>query len=244
MAIPRMKGERHSLIRGIAMPSVGFDGQPTRHLSERDNSANRDLAPDSVVFTATIPIIPPNHRNPASIVMRWCLRFTHSAWQLGRHSLSWRTARLFCAVWFTLTSIGLPVSLSQMSENSCTRNPGSQCRCSLTKRMSGTCCCARESQPKSAKSCCSVKKSASRLSEPISLACCSSKAPRVELSISRCECSSDSPEGASLIQEPRLPVTLSAISLPETNVAFCARPAERVESALLLPLVPPPKVVL
>ena len=67
---------------------------------------------------------------------------------------------------------------------------------------------------------------------------------KVELSISRCDCGSDSPEGGSLIQEPRSLATVSVISLPETTVAFVALPADRVESALLQPPVPPPKIVL
>lgn len=199
---------------------------------------------DCVVFKVTCTIIRPNLWNPASIVMRWCLRFTHSARQLGRHSLSWRTARLFCAVWFALTSIGLPGNVSQIGGASCARNPGSQCRCSLTKRTSGTCCCSREAQAKLAKSCCSVKTSAAKLTEPIASACCSSQAPKLELSISRCDCGSDSPASESLIQEPRLPAVVSVISSPETAVALVVLPAERVASALLLPPVRPPKVVL
>ncbi len=183
--------------------------------------------------------------------MRWCLRFTHSARQLCRHSMSWRTARLFCAAWFTLTSIGLPVSLSQMSEKSCARKAGSQCRCSLTKRMAGTCCCSREAQPQLAKTCCSVKKPVPRLSGSAPSAGCSQATVKVsqatvkvELSISRCDCGADSPAGLSLIPEPRLPATVSAVSVPETTVAFVTLPAEWVESALLPPPVPPPKVVL
>lgn len=185
--------------------------------------------------------------------MRWCLRLTHSARQTCRQTLTWRTARLFCAVWFALTSVGLPGSLSLVSGQSCARNPGSQCRCSLAKRMSGTCCCGRESQPQLAKSCCSAKKSAPQVAPPSAAGCCSSKSkaqrgvvpsPKVELSIARCDCGSESPENLSLAQEPRLPVAVTVISLPEINVAFVALPTNRVESALLLPPVPPPKVVL
>lgn len=185
--------------------------------------------------------------------MQWCLRFAHAARQSCRQSLNWRTARLFCAVWFTLTSIGFPGSLSLVSGNSCARNPGSQCHCSLTKRMSGTCCCGRESQPQLAKSCCSAKKSVPKAAESADVSCCSSKSkpqriattpPIAELSIARCDCGSESPESVSLAQEPRLAVAVSPISFPEMNVAFVASPAVRVESALLLPPVPPPKVVL
>lgn len=206
-----------------------------------------------VVFGTRGATMLPDHWNLASIFMRWCLRITHSTRQLGRHSLNWRTARLFCAVWFTLTSIGLPGSLSLMTENSCARKPGSQCHCSLAKRMSGTCCCGRESQQQLVKTCCSAKKSALKVTESTGTGCCSSKSkpqraaatsPRAELSISRCDCGSESPENVSLAQEPRLPVTVAAISFPEMNVAFVASPADRVESALLLPPVPPPKIVL
>ena len=195
----------------------------------------------------------PDLWNLASIFMRWCLRIAHSTRQLGRHSLSWRTARLFCAVWFTLTSIGLPGSLSLMTGSSCARQPGSQCHCSLAKRMSGTCCCGRESQQQLVKTCCSAKKSAQKVTGSTEIGCCSSKSkppriavmpPKAELSIARCDCNSESPENVSLAQEPRLPATVSVISLPETTVAFVALPSERVESALLLPPVPPPNIVL
>ncbi|MFM9966596.1 MAG: hypothetical protein ACKV2Q_35915 [Planctomycetaceae bacterium] len=188
--------------------------------------------------------MPPAFENSASNVMWWCLRLIHSARLLVRQTLSWRTARLFCAVWFALTSVGLPGSLSQLGGASCARKPGSQCACSLTKRMSGTCCCRREAQPQVAKSCCSVKKSESKLAEPVAMACHSAKTPNVELGISRCDCGSESPEGHSLIQEPRLPASVSVISSPEATVALIALPADRVESALLLPPVPPPKIVL
>lgn len=82
------------------------------------------------------------------------------------------------------------------------------------------------------------------MAEPAAMACVSSKTPKAELSISRCDCGSESPEGNSLIQEPRLPAAVSVISSPETIVALAAIPAEQVESVLLLPPVPPPKVVL
>jgi hypothetical protein len=176
--------------------------------------------------------------------MRWSQQFTDSARQLGRLFLSWRMARLLCAVWFALTSIGLPGSLSQLGGANCARNPGSQCRCSLTKRVSGTCCCVREAQAESTKSCCTVKKPTPKRAEPVTSVCHSSKAPKAELRISSCDCPSESPEGVSLNSEPRLSATLSVVSLPETTVTFVTLPAERVESALLLPPVPPPKVVL
>lgn len=185
--------------------------------------------------------------------MRWCLRSIHSARQFCRQALNWRTARVFCAVWFTLTSIGFPGSLSLLSGKNCARNPGSQCRCSLAKRMSGTCCCGRESQSQVAQSCCSAKKSNPKVTEPTAAGCCpsASKAQRVaaaptkaELSISRCDCGSEPPESVSLAQEPRLAVAVAPISFPEMNVAFVASPTDRVENALLLPPVPPPKIVL
>lgn len=186
--------------------------------------------------------------------MRWPQRFTPPARQIRRHTLSWRPARIFCAVWFAMTAIGLPGGLSLLSGNHrCARNPGSQCRCSLSKRMSGTCCCGRESQPQLAKSCCSAKKPAPKATESADVSCCSTKSkpprtaavsPKTELSIARCDCGSESPENVSLAQEPRLPVAVAAISFPELNAAFVVFPADRVESALLLPLVPPPKIVL
>ncbi len=199
---------------------------------------------DCVVFTRRSLIMPTVFGNPVSSVMHLCLRLNASVRQTLRHTLSWRTARVFCAVWFTLTSVGLPMGLSSLGNTSCARSPGSQCRCSLSKRLSGTCCCSRDAQPQLVKSCCSDKKSAAKLSEPIASACCSSKAPAQELSIARCDCGSDSPESVSLNHEPRLPATSSVISVPETNVAFAVLPADRVESALLLPPVPPPKIVL
>lgn len=194
----------------------------------------------------------PQLRNSVSIVMRWCRSVTNSARRFCRQALTWRTARALCAVWFTLTSIGFPGSLSVMSGKSCARNPGSQCGCSLAKRISGSCCCGREAPQQVAKSCCSPKKSALQLNEPTT-SCCSSKSkpqriaaapPKVELSIAKCDCNSDSPETVSLAQEPRLPVAVTAILFEEANTAFVALPVDRTESALLLPPVPPPKIVL
>lgn len=176
--------------------------------------------------------------------MRWSLKFNDSARQLVRQFLCWRTAKLLCALWFALTSIGLPGSLLQLGGANCARSPGSQCRCSLTKRVSGTCCCVREAQAESMKSCCAVKKPTSKPTEPVTSVCHPSKTPKAELGISSCDCPSEFPEGVSLNSEPRLPASVSVVSLPETTVAFVALPAERVESALLLPSVPPPKVVL
>lgn len=185
--------------------------------------------------------------------MRESLRFTKMARRACRQTLSWWTVRAFCAVWFTLTSVGFPAALQQFGGSNCASNPGQNCRCSITKRMSGTCCCSRDSKPQTAKSCCSVKRSVPKLTETAAPSCCSlkSKGLRVsatpqksELSVSRCDCSSDFPESVSLVQEPRLPATVSVISLPKATVAFDALPVEWVESALLQPPVPPPKIVL
>ncbi len=192
----------------------------------------------------------PTFGNPVSSVMRWCLQLKSSAQQIVRRSMSWRTARAFCAVWFTLTSVGLPMSLSSFSQTACARSPGSQCRCSLSKRLSGMCCCSREaSQSQPAKSCCSTKKTAPKsfepnASEPNASTHCAAKATRVEFSIARCDCAPDSPDGLSLVQEPRMPVAASAILLSATNGMFDAIPVDRVESTLLFPPVPPPKIVL
>lgn len=181
--------------------------------------------------------------NLTSLAMQRCPQFKRAT-RFIAHLLRWRTARLLCAVWFTLTSIGLPGSFSQMGGVSCARNPGSQCRCSLTKRMSGSCCCSREAQQPLAKSCCSVKKVEPKLPQPAASACCWSRTLKVELSVTRCDCPSDAPESVSLIQEPRLPAAASVVFQPKMIAALVALPAERVESALLLPPVPPPKVVL
>lgn len=176
--------------------------------------------------------------------MRCCLRLNRRAGHSDRSALSWRAARAFCVVWFLLTSIGLPFNLPQTGEKTCARNPGAQCRCSLKKRLSGTCCCGRDAGPQLAKSCCSVKKSQPKLPEPIASACCSPKGRTHERSISRCDCGSESPENISLDQEPRLPVLSSRILWPQVTAAFVVLPADRVESAQRLPPVPPPKVVL
>lgn len=184
--------------------------------------------------------------------MRGSVCFKQSSGRIYRQASRWRTARAFCAVWFALSSVGFPLSLSRLGGASCATNPSQQCRCSLTKRMSGKCCCSRDSKPQATKSCCSAKQSVPKVSQAEAI-CCASKPSvptvaatpqKVELSIARCDCGSDSPEGVSLSQEPRLPAITAVISLPETNVAFVALRADRVESALLLPPVPPPKIVL
>ncbi len=190
---------------------------------------------------------------PMSTVMSWCFHPTRSIPKFCRQALSWRSARMFCMVWFALASMGFPLSLSSSGKSNCAVNPGQQCHCSLAKRMSGTCCCGSETKRQVTKSCCSVKQSVPKLSEPATPSCCSSKSTglrlamssqKVELSISRCDCGSGSPDGVSLAQEPRLPVTASVLSLPDTTVAFIAIPIEWVESAPLQPPVPPPKIVL
>lgn len=175
--------------------------------------------------------------------MRWSLRLNRFARRVCRPCLSWRTARLFCAIWFLLMSVGLPFNLPEAGGQSCARNPGAQCRCSLKKRLSGTCCCKRESVPQVAKSCCSVKKSSPRTEGSTASACCSSKGPKHELSLSRCDCGSDSPESVSLAQEPRLPAAAAVISAPPATFAFLTLSVDRGESALLQPPAPPPKVV-
>jgi len=68
--------------------------------------------------------------------------------------------------------------------------------------------------------------------------------PKAELSISRCDCSSEFPENVSLAQEPRLPVSPLVILSPQSVETFLALPVDRFESASLSPPVPPPKVVL
>ena len=188
-----------------------------------------------------------------SFIMRRSLRFTQSARRVCRQALNWRIARAFCAVWFTLTSIGFPSTLPQLAGSSCATNSGQNCRCSIAKRMSGTCCCAGDSKPQAPKSCCSAKPSVPKLTGPVVPSCCPSKATaqgvattpqKVELNIARCGCDTDSPENVSLAQEPRLSAPAAVISLLETTVAFVALPDDRVESALRQPPVPPPKVVL
>lgn len=183
----------------------------------------------------------------------WCRSTARSVRRFSRQALTWRAARAVCALWFLLSSTGLSGGLSLLSGQSCARNPGSQCHCSLAKRMSGTCCCGRESQPPAAKSCCSVKQTAPKATEQAERSCCSTKskpqrvaAPpqKAELSIARCDCGADSPESVSLTQEPRLLVAVAAISFVETTATFVPSPADQAESALLLPPVPPPKIVL
>lgn len=181
-----------------------------------------------------------------------CLRVDHSVRRIFRRSTSWRTLRLICAVWFALTSMGLPGSLTSLSGKSCARNPGSQCRCSVAKRLSGTCCCGRDGRPQVAKSCCSAKQSAPTVAESRATGCCSTKSQtpqiaaslKAELSIARCDCGSEFPENMSLAQEPRLLAAVSVMACPETDAEFVVLPVDRVESALLLPPIPPPKVVL
>jgi hypothetical protein len=188
-----------------------------------------------------------------SVIMRGSLHFTPSARRVCRQALSWRLVRAFCAVWFTLTSVGFPAALQQFGGSNCASNPGQNCRCSITKRMSGTCCCSRDSKPQATKSCCSVKPSVPKLTRPVAPSCCPSKSTaqcvaatpqKVELSISRCDCGSEFPDSVSLAQEPRLSAPAAVISLPETMVAFVALPDDRMESALRQPPEPPPKIVL
>lgn len=183
----------------------------------------------------------------------WCRSAARSVRRFSCQAFTWRAARAVCALWFLVSSTGFSGGLSLLSGQSCARNPGTQCHCSLAKRMSGTCCCGREAQTPAAKSCCSIKQPAPKSTEPTERGCCStkSKPPRVaaspekvELSIARCDCGPDSPESVSLTQEPRLLVAVAAISFSEMTASFVPSPADQAESALLLPPVPPPKIVL
>lgn len=182
--------------------------------------------------------------------MRCCRQFTKTVRSVRRQTLNWRTARFFCALWFALTAIGFPSNLSLLGGSTFARNPSQSCHCSVAKRLSGTCCCARDSIPKSGSTCCSAKKQT--LNSPVvndcqpktSARCAIANSPKVELSIARCDCNTESPDNMSLTQEPRLPATVPVVVLPETSISFRLLPGERVESALLLPPVPPPKLVL
>jgi hypothetical protein len=195
----------------------------------------------------------PSQATLSNITMYWHYCFAHVARELHGHVLNWRAARTFCAVWFTLTSISFPFSLSPMTGKSCTTNPGQQCRCSLAKRMSETCCCGRESKPERLKSCCSVSRPTRSQFLIVPTKCCQEKSTansqalttsKVELSVGPCDCGSESPNGVSLVGEPRLAVRSLQLPFPVMTVAVIALPVDRVESAPLQPPVPPPKVVL
>lgn len=179
------------------------------------------------------------------------LRDSQPVVRLLQASVGWRGSRLFCAVWFTLTSLGFPLDLFNVRSTSCAVNPGQGCRCSMAKRMSGTCCCRNEAVPVAEQSCCSIKKSSSSVPQAQAECCGSKKNPsvvstkssEVELAVAACDCSSDVPGGSSLEQQPRLlaaPVVLSELVVA---VVVCKSGDKQAESASLAPPIPPPKIV-
>lgn len=121
----------------------------------------------------------------------------------ARHITLARLARLFhgpsaralLVLAFVASSLGIPFGLGGRGPAGCSARPGQECRCSLAKRMSGTCCC---SQPKSAAptggSCCASADAApSKAPETAYLAeatCCSSGVKREIAAIPKSCCAS------------------------------------------------------
>ncbi len=103
------------------------------------------------------------------------------------HRLSVLALHWLLTIWFTISSVGAPLLLvhTMPSEgmSGCASSPDGQCRCSLKKRMSGTCCCSRKSQQSTdarevtssdsaTRSCCGLKTPSEPSHEP---SCCSKK---------------------------------------------------------------------
>lgn len=174
--------------------------------------------------------------------------------QIHRSLRNWRGVRVFCAVWFTLISVGFPNTLAQLVSNARTTSVSRDCRCSLTKRLSGSCCCVRTGNVLAKKSCCSAGSAIPvRHKSTESRSCCapatiredvSSNSQETEFAVSRCGCDPDSSDKSTLTLEPRILVTASAIVIPVTVSIYDAFPTVRVESAMCQPPVPPPKIVL
>lgn len=183
-------------------------------------------------------------------------RFSLPPRPFARHAAAWRLTGAFCVLWFTLVSVGVPSHAT--GAQACASVPGQTCRCSSEKRLSGTCCCRRESRPatQAASSCCAAKLVSVRPARPVPARvppCCSKKltAPSSPspvppsqrmTSIDACGCGSDASPGLVQIQEPRVSTAVAAVLWPTVADAWLALPCERFTGAPLQPPVPPPRL--
>lgn len=169
--------------------------------------------------------------------------------------------RWFLLLWFVVSSVGLPLGF--MSNNvgsgqgACAANPGSECRCSPLKKLSGACCCSKANtlklvtssdsrrnschQPSAApKSCCSNRsltqsgKSAAAKQER-------SDEPRI-VAIESCPCGPDSNANQLVNHEPRLPVATTTVPFSIEASSWLAPLSERDQGERFAPPTPPPKL--
>lgn len=173
------------------------------------------------------------------------------------------TALRWCLLlWFVVSSVGLPLGFISGSvrsgQGACAANPGSECRCSPIKKLSGSCCCNKVNVQKL------VTSSDSKLSschQPAAApkSCCSSRSltqagksavakqersdePRI-LAIESCPCRPDSNADQLVNHEPRLPVATMTVPFSIEMSSWLAPLSERDQGERFAPPTPPPKLV-
>ena len=181
------------------------------------------------------------------------LTFRQSCRRVGAVALHW-----LLIVWFALSSMGFPLSglssTTQPETQACAVNPGSQCRCSLKKKLAGSCCCkqqpmakqtARESAVARPASCCAKP-------SPAKSACCakSKVTPAKEssrpaasriLAIESCDCGPEADHDRMNHPLPRLLVTKVIVSIAWPTSLWIAPLSERGQGDRIEPPTPPPR---
>lgn len=194
----------------------------------------------------------------------------HSHRTMTIHSMptrSWQSSLLRVSVllWFLATSVGWPLALisgpQQLAEVG-ERTAASDCRCSLTKKLSGACCCreirssSRAANKVGSGSCCGQRIKASATSQ-VTVASATklqpAEHPRCDdatkgehevatiASADRCSCGPDSSSDFHSLSQLALPL------MPEEPLHFAAdvvlitNPFQQVPSLRHEPLEPPPR---
>lgn len=155
------------------------------------------------------------------------------------------------ALWFTLSSMGFPGgalnSTTQAGTFTNAASPGSQCGCSLQKRLAGNCCCKQSAvNPATRLASCCAKPS------PAKSACCIKSKPTPAevsyrspvsriLAIESCDCGSAADHDRVNHPQPRLPAVSVVVSIKVSATQWIAPLSERGQGERNEPPTPPPR---
>lgn len=168
-----------------------------------------------------------------------------------------RPIRWFFVGWFLISSLGIPVSIAPAAARGGGPGPGQACRCSLTKRMSGTCCCAPGAAKPTRPSCCSTKLDRAKPVSPKSSTCCTTGTPATRAIATAAKQRPSSPQSPCMQacpcgvdpgiyvgnSPPRLVATMFVIASLDRHVVLSDLPMQRWDDISSPPSVPPPKVL-
>lgn len=165
--------------------------------------------------------------------------------------------RVGMTLWFIVLSLGLPALVTlgpSGAGGTCALRPGQDCRCSLKKKLSGSCCCHLDSATNSKEVAASeavARKSREQQSAKTSAtrSCCASKAeqtdakPEKGIARSGCSCRSDSEFEVMLQHVLALPVEHCEPFLIAIDELPIAANSARWPSVRHAPPEPPPRRV-